>query len=320
MSVSLLVPGAGDALDVGESLLEGLLAGRGQAGLAEHGGQVGFFGEPGRGVGGGDGGVAAAGGVAGADERGLAALGGREGVLALGLGGVPQAVVDGAEVQVGELVAEQGDLGPGVGVLGVQGRGAAEGGVDLVEPGVQACGAGADRDDAAVAAGVQEVGQAPGGGQFELAAEFVRPGGVGGRVAGVAALARARRAACLSCRPRAISESGSCPVMIDMVRRNMCGRTRPAGMGCRPRRWLAVLMWAMNRSMSWRAAMPRRPLRILPAGFAGGGLRVAKMWVGWADRRSATAIACATGSVIHHRSWGRAGSSLVLCEVTAGDP
>ena len=50
MSVSLLVPGAGDALDVGESLLQGLLAGRGQAGLAEHRGEVGLFGEPGRGV------------------------------------------------------------------------------------------------------------------------------------------------------------------------------------------------------------------------------------------------------------------------------
>ena len=142
MSVSLLVPGAGDALDVGEPLLQGLLAGRGQAGLAEHGGQVGFFGEPGRGVGGGDGGVAAAGGVEGADERGLAALAGREGVLAFGLGGVPQAVVDGAEVQAGELVAEQGDLGSLIGVLGVQGRGAAEGCVDVVEPGVQACRAG----------------------------------------------------------------------------------------------------------------------------------------------------------------------------------
>jgi hypothetical protein len=39
------VPGAGDALDVGESLLQGLLAGRGQAGLAEHRGEVGLFGE-----------------------------------------------------------------------------------------------------------------------------------------------------------------------------------------------------------------------------------------------------------------------------------
>lgn len=129
MSASLLVPGAGDALDVGESLLQGFFARRGQAGLAEHRGQVGFFGEPGRSVGGGgDDGVAAAGGVAGADERGLAALAGREGVLAFGLGGVPEAVVDGAEVQVGELVADQGDLGSLVGVLGVEGRGAVEGG------------------------------------------------------------------------------------------------------------------------------------------------------------------------------------------------
>ncbi|HEY5990639.1 MAG TPA: hypothetical protein VIV12_30235, partial [Streptosporangiaceae bacterium] len=201
-----------------------------------HRGQVGFFGEPGRGVGGGDGGVAAAGGVAGADERGLAALGGREGVLAFGLGGVPQAVVDGAEVQVGELIAEQGDLGSLVGSVRVQGRGAVEGCVDVVQSGVQAGRAGAGRDGVAAATGVQEICQAPGGGQFELAAEFLRPGSVGGCVSGCGGVGQARRAACLSCRPRAISESGSCPMMIDMVFRNMCGRTRPAGTGCRPRR------------------------------------------------------------------------------------
>lgn len=133
MSVFFLAPGAGDALDIGEPLFEGLPAGRGQAGLAEHPGQVCFFGEPDRGVGLGDGGVTAAGGVAGADERGLAALAGRECVLALGLGRVPQAVVEGAEVQVGELVAKQGDLCSPVDVPGVQSRKAVEGGVYLVQ-------------------------------------------------------------------------------------------------------------------------------------------------------------------------------------------
>jgi hypothetical protein len=42
MSVSLLVAGAGDALDVSESLLQGLLARRSQAGLAEHRSQAPF--------------------------------------------------------------------------------------------------------------------------------------------------------------------------------------------------------------------------------------------------------------------------------------
>jgi hypothetical protein len=70
------------------------------------------------------------------------------------------------EVQVGELVAEQGDLGSLVGVLGVQGRGGAEGRVGFVQSGVQAGRAGADCDGVAVTAGVQEIGQAPGRPEF----------------------------------------------------------------------------------------------------------------------------------------------------------
>ncbi|MFI9247940.1 hypothetical protein ACIGXF_36465 [Streptomyces sp. NPDC053086] len=65
----------------------------------------------------GDHGVAAAVGLAGADQRSRAALIGGQFVLAFGLRGVEHAVVDGSQVEVGELGGEQRCLGLFIGDL-----------------------------------------------------------------------------------------------------------------------------------------------------------------------------------------------------------
>src|SRR6266511_5018022 len=188
MSVVFLGPGAGDESHVGQSLVQCLAAGWRDARLAHPRCQVGFLGEPDRGVGGGDRGVAAAGGLAGSEQRGVAALLGWEVVLALGVGRVPEAVVDGAEVQVGELVAQQGDLGARVGGGCVQGRVTVDGRVDVVQSGVQARRCGSGGDDGAAAALMEEVYEAFRGGEFQLGVELCGPVGVDGRVAGGAAV------------------------------------------------------------------------------------------------------------------------------------
>ncbi|TQK42332.1 hypothetical protein FBY35_3715 [Streptomyces sp. SLBN-118] len=106
---------------------DGLAAGRGQAPVFEGGHQVVFLSNPDRGVGRGDGGVAATGGLAGPDQRGLASLVIGQAALAFGGLWLPQAVVEGAQAQVGELLAQQGTYGALVGVVGLQPAVGAEG-------------------------------------------------------------------------------------------------------------------------------------------------------------------------------------------------
>lgn len=166
----------GDALDVGEAGEDGLAAGRSQALVFEGGYQVVFLSNPDRGVGRGDGGVAATGGLAGPDQWGLASLVIGQAALAFGGLWLLQAVVEGAQAQVGELVAQQGLCGALVGVVGLRSAVGSEGVKDVVESVVQA--AGADRHGLAASAVVQECGELSGGCPLELIVELFGPGGV----------------------------------------------------------------------------------------------------------------------------------------------
>ncbi|MFB7507592.1 hypothetical protein, partial [Streptomyces broussonetiae] len=101
--------------------------------------------------------VTASGRQAGSRQRGLPALIGPELVPALGRGGVPQAVVDRAEVQVDEFVPKQGELQAFVGEPGRKCRTLLDDVVDFVEPGVETRGTGTDSGGPTGPAGLEQV-------------------------------------------------------------------------------------------------------------------------------------------------------------------
>jgi hypothetical protein len=128
------------------------------------------------------------------------------------------------------------------------------------------------------------------------------------------------------CKPSATSEPGNWSVSIAIVRRNMCGRTRPAGISSRPVQWRSVLTVSMKVSIirsPWMAVSVERFMgantrseTALDAtrfrrftdlyGMHKAGQHIAR----WVETASATAMASATGAVIHQCFPGRPGCPL----------
>ncbi|WP_327310229.1 hypothetical protein [Streptomyces sp. NBC_01243] len=81
-------------------------------------------------------------------------------------------------MEVRELISQQSDLQPLVSDLGSQCRSLGDGGVDLVQSGMEARGTGAHRDGPSATASLEEPYELAGGRSLQVGVELLRPLGI----------------------------------------------------------------------------------------------------------------------------------------------